>query len=253
MNESVSITSDSAPVQAYLSLPDGSGPYPAIILLEEIWGVDAHIKDVSDRFAREGFIVLAPELLSDTGVLEKISPEVFKEMQSEDERVKLEAQAKMRDAMAPISTKEFAEAAIAKLKACVSWLLADPRVSGTIGVVGFCFGGTYAFHLAVNDARLKAVVAFYGSAPEPLDAVAGITAPVLAFYGEADVRLIESLPALETAMKNHNRDFSYMRYPHTGHAFFNDTRKEAYNEDAARDAWEKSLAFLHSHLDISST
>ena len=149
-------------------------------------------------------------------MLEKMSPQVFKEMQSEDENVKHEAQAKMREAMTPINTDEFAKRAVAKLKACLDHLLADPRVNGNVGVLGFCFGGSYAFHLAVGDARIKAVVPFYGSAPEPLESIASIKSPILAFYGEEDKRLIEKLPALEAAMKQYGRDFSYMRYPARG-------------------------------------
>jgi carboxymethylenebutenolidase len=214
--------------------------------------LNEHIRDVCDRFAKEGFAVISPELLDESGILEKMSPSVFKEMQSEDESIKHAAQAKMRDAMVPMNTEEFAKRTVAKLEACLDYLLADSQVNGNVGCLGFCFGGSYAFHLAVNDARIKAVVPFYGSAPEPLEKVASIKAPVLAFYGEEDKRLIDALPALEAAMKRENKNFSYMRYPRAGHAFFNDTRQAAYNEDAARDAWEKSLAFLHQHLDTPS-
>ena len=249
MNEMISIPCGNTSVRAYVSVPDPNGKFPALILIEEIWGVDAHIKDVSDRYAKEGFVVVAPELLDESGVLEKISPEIFADMQGEDEAVKHAAQAKMREALAPIYTKAFADRTIAKLKACVDSRRSQNRSVGNVGVLGFCFGGTYAFELAISDPRIKAAVPFYGRAPEPLDSVASMTAPVLAFYGEQDTRLAEKLPELVQAMKDHGRDFSYMRYPNAGHAFFNDTRKQAYNEDAARDAWEKSLAFLHKNLD----
>ncbi len=249
MNEIISIPCGNTSVRAYVSVPDPNGKFPALILIEEIWGVDGHIKEVSDRYAKEGFVVVAPELLDESGILEKMSPEISAQMQSGDEAVKHAAQPKMREALAPIYTKAFADRTIAKLKACVDYATAHKCSVGNVGCLGFCFGGTYAFELAIRDPRIKAAVPFYGRAPEPLDSVAGITAPVLAFYGEQDTRLAEKLPQLVQAMKDHGRDFSYMLYPHTGHAFFNDTRAQAYNEDAARDAWEKSLAFLHKNLD----
>jgi carboxymethylenebutenolidase len=252
MNEMVSILGregDGA-VEAYVSLPDPSGRFPALIVIEEIWGLTDHIKDVCDRFAKEGFVVISPELI-DNETLAKMRPELFAQMRSDDEAVKHEAQAKMREATAPIHTKAFADASVKKLKTCVDYALAHRCANGAIGVVGFCFGGTYAFQLAMHDARIKAAVPFYGSAPDPLETVVSIKAPILAFYGEDDTRLVAGLPRLVEAMDREERDFSYMLYPHTGHAFFNDTNKLAYNEDAARDAWEKSLAFLHKHLDVA--
>ena len=192
--------------------------------------------------------MLSPELI-DKDILEKISPEISREMWSDDPEVKHAAQAKMREAIAPISSKEFSERTVAALKCCVDYALADSRANGKVGVLGFCFGGSYAFKIATDDLRIKAAVPFYGHPPEPVDSVASMEAPVLAFYGEKDERLVASLPALELAMKDHGRDFSFMLYPQTGHAFFNDTNPRAYNEDAARDAWEKSLVFLHKHLD----
>src|SRR5271154_2851633 len=109
MKEQRSIPFDSRPITAYICAPDGTGPYPGLIVLEEIWGLNEHMRDVCDRFAKEGFAVLSPELLDESGVLEKMSSEVFKQMQSDDEKIKHEAQAKMREAMTPINTEKFTE------------------------------------------------------------------------------------------------------------------------------------------------
>jgi len=231
--------------QAYFAAPKG-GPHPGLILIEEIWGVDKHIRDVCDRFCREGFAVLSPELLGETGVLEKISPQLFADMQDPEKR--LEAQAKMREMMQPIFTKEFAAGAIAKLKGAIDYLLADKRTNGNIGVLGFCFGGTYSFQLAIHDARIKAAVPFYGQPPEPLDSVASISCPVLNFNGAKDERIMAKLPELEAAMKKYGKEYTSVVYPGAGHAFFNDTRPQAYNAQAARDSWERSLAFLKKNL-----
>jgi carboxymethylenebutenolidase len=248
LNEMTSIPGESGAIEAYICQPSSSGIFPTLIVIEEIWGLTDHIKDVCDRFAQEGFLVIAPELL-DNNILENLEPTLYKESKSDDANIKHETQSKLRAAMAPNHTKEFFKVTIARLQACVDYALSHRDSNGAIGVVGFSFGGTYAFQLAIHDARIRAVVPFYGIAPDPLESVAKIQAPILTFYGEADSRIISSLPALVEAMKNEGRDFSYMLYPHAGQAFFNDTNKRAYHEDAARDAWEKTLSFLHAQLE----
>jgi carboxymethylenebutenolidase len=231
---------------AYLAMPEGSGKYPCLILIEEIWGLNDHIKDVAHRFAKEGFIVLAPELLPE-GVLEFMTPEMNAALFDPEKRN--EMQPKLRAAMQPIQQPEYAADAVGKLKACVDYLVAHAHSNGNVASLGFCFGGTYSFQLAVNDPRLDACVVFYGHAPQPIEKVATISCPVLAFYGENDTNLIPTIAPLEAAMKQHGKDFHVIVYPGVGHAFFNDTNKRAYNADSAHDAWNKSLAFLHKHLE----
>ena len=249
MGKTVCIPCEDGAVEAYVSEPSPAGTFPALILIEEIWGVNEHIKHVCDRFAQQGFVVIAPELLEGSGTLERLDPEVTSELRSDSEPARHDAQAKMREATSPNQTGEFGDLTIARLRACVDYAISHYCSNGSVGVVGFCFGGTYAFQLAIHDQRIKAVIPFYGKAPEPLESTISIAAPVLAFYGEEDTRLVAKLPALVQTMEKNDRDFSYMLYPHAGHAFFNDTNARAYNEDAARDAWEKTLVFLHTNLD----
>jgi carboxymethylenebutenolidase len=232
-------------VPAYFSAPDAAGKFPGLILIEEIWGVNEHIKSVCDRFAAEGFVVLSPELLPE-GVLAQLTPELTAGLFDPEKRN--EVQPKLREAMGPVFQPEFAGGAVEKLKACVDFLLADSRVNGNIGVLGFCFGGTYSFQLAIHDARVKAAVPFYGQPPEPLDSVASIQCPVLNFNGAHDERIMAKIPALEDAMKKHGKDYMGVVYPDAGHAFFNDTNPYAYKAADAKDAWEKSLAFLKKNV-----
>ncbi|HUD04226.1 MAG TPA: dienelactone hydrolase family protein, partial [Candidatus Paceibacterota bacterium] len=95
---------------------------------------------------------------------------------------------------------------------------------------------------------IKACIVFYGQPPQPFDAVATISCPVLEFNGEQDERIVSTLPALTDAMKKYGKDFTSIVYKNTGHAFFNDTRAQAYNRDAATDAWKKSIDFLKKNL-----
>ncbi len=236
------ITINSAPT--YHSYTDDGDKYPGLIVLEEIWGVNDHIRSVADRFAREGYRVLSPELLP-AGVLEALNPEIQKDLFDPEKRN--EVQPKLRAAMQPIHQNEYAQQATATLKACVDYLLADENANGSIAVLGFCFGGSYSFNLAASDSRIKAAVPFYGH-PPTADQLPNIMCPILAFYGENDVPLMESLPQLKEDMAKNGKDFEAVVYPSVGHAFFNDTNSVAYNAESAKDAWEKTIAFLHKKL-----
>lgn len=236
------VTINGAP--AYHSYPDDGKIHPGLILIEDIWGVGDHIKSVADRFAAEGYSVLAPEILP-PGLLEVLTPE-FRE-QISDPQKRNEAQPKLRAAMQPVMQPEYAATALATLEAGVDYLLADTHVNGMVGVVGFCFGGTYTFHLAAHDARIKVAIPFYGQAPTE-EEIPNITCPVLALYGDQDTNLMQTLPTLKENMEKNNKSFEPIVYPGVGHAFFNDTNKHAYNAAAATDAWAKATAFLKTYL-----
>lgn len=248
MNADITIETERGACAAHLALPEASGKYPCLILIEEIWGVDAHIKDVTERFAREGFIVLAPELLPEQTLSVVMGdPQLKIDLFTPEKREKM--QPILREAMAPMSQPDFAASTIAKLRACVDYLVAHAQSNGKVGSLGFCFGGTYSLQLAINDPRLDACVVFYGQAPDPLDQVAGIACPVLDFAPEKDERVMAKIHDLESAMKEYDKDFELVVYPGVGHAFFNDTNERTYDAKTAADAWDKSLAFLHKYLE----
>jgi carboxymethylenebutenolidase len=229
---------------AYHSYPDDGQKHPGLVLIEEIWGVNDHVKSVADRYAAAGFSVVSPELLPQ-GLLDILTPEIQKDLFDPVKRD--EVQPKLRAAMGPTMQPEYAAATIAKLKACVDYLLADEHVNGEVAVLGFCFGGTYSFHLAAHDPRIKAAVPFYGHPPSE-EEIPNITCPVLAFYGEQDANLMGTLPKLKEDMAKQGKQFEAVVYEGAGHAFFNDTNSRMYKADFAKDAWDKSLAFLKAHL-----
>jgi carboxymethylenebutenolidase len=217
-----------------------------LIVVHEVWGLTDHIKDVADRFASEGYMVLAPDLLSDTGINEKITPSMQEDMFNPEKRSAV--QPKLREMMAPLSQPGFSQSTVEKLQACFNWLAKQPQTNGNVAITGFCFGGTYSFSLAIAEPKLRAAAPFYGHADQTVEELKNITCPVMAFYGENDERLIEPLPELKNKMKQANVNFSAEVYPDCGHAFFNDTNKYAYNEAAAKDAWQKVLAFLETNI-----
>jgi carboxymethylenebutenolidase len=233
-----------AVVPVYHAYPDDGQKHPGLIVIEEIWGVNDHIKSVADRFAAEGFSVLSPELLPHD-LLAMVTPELQRDLFDPAKRD--EVQPKLRAAMQPMMQPDYAKNAITILKACVDYLLADEHVDGKVGVLGFCFGGTYSFHLAAHDPRVKVAAPFYGHPPTD-EEIPNISCPILAFYGNQDANLMQSLPAFKENMQKQNKKFEAVVYPGAGHAFFNDTNARMYNREAADDAWKKVLAFLRAQL-----
>jgi carboxymethylenebutenolidase len=158
-----------------------------------------------------------------------------------------EAQKKMRAIMSPIRSEEFGRETVERLKICFNYVKQEYGLE-KIAVMGFCFGGTYSYSLAVNEPDLSAALPFYGHAPENEEELSKISCPILAFYGEKDRVLIQDLPRLQMSMEKFNKDFRFKLYRNTGHAFMNDTNPTTYNKEAADDAWKEALQFLKEHL-----
>jgi carboxymethylenebutenolidase len=233
-------------IPAYRADPAGE-PRGGVLVIHEIWGLADHIKDVADRFAAEGYLAVAPDILSNAGVPPELGAELQRLMQSPDERERTEAQPRMREALSVSRSPDYAEWAVMVLTQVVDYLAVQHGVDDRIAVVGFCFGGTYTYAVAAEDTRVRAAVPFYGAAPE-FATLADIRARVLAFYGERDERITSGLPALRDAMADAGVDFTPLVYPGTAHAFFNDTSPSRYDGDAAADAWRRTLDFLADTL-----
>lgn len=235
---------------AYMAEPetDAKG---AVIVIHEAWGLVDHIKSVADRIAAEGYIALAPNLLSETDIA-KIPQNELQQIQEDlfnpDQKHRTEVQPKLRTIMSPMRSPEFGRETIAKVKVCFDYLYKIPEVDGKVAVMGFCFGGTYSFSLAIAEPKLKLALPFYGGCDASVDELKQIRCPIRAFYGERDERLISQLPELKEKMKEAGVDFEAKVYPGAGHAFFNDSNPYAYNKDAAEDAWGRVLGLLKEYL-----
>lgn len=225
VTSSVNFKTNGETAQGYLARPDGDGPFPGVIVVQEWWGLDDHIKDVARRFAAEGFAAFAPDLYH--GKITKEPDEAGKLMMALD---------------MPKASKELAAAA--------EHLSQQPFIAGrAIGATGFCMGGGLALTLACDSPHIKAAAPFYGMNPDPIDKVANLGGPVRVSYAEHDDWVGPPVrKALEAALKEHGKDYEIHVYPGTSHAFFNDTRPDAYNADAARDAWSRMLDLFRANL-----
>lgn len=245
MPETITLNAADESFEVYVARPEGT-PRGGLVLIHEIWGLVDHITDVADRYAAEGYLVAAPDILSRGGIEPHLGAELFAQRNSPDEAVRTAVQPRLREAMSEPFAPEFAEWAVTALRAAVDWLEAEPGVDGRIAVTGFCFGGAYSFLLAAADDRIRAAVPFYGTAPSA-DRLASITAPVLALYGQDDPLIIDPLPEVKRAAAAAGLDFETVVYPEAGHAFFNDTGLR-YRADDAADAWRRVLAFLRERV-----
>ncbi len=216
-------------VSGYQSRPNAAGSYPAIIVIHANQGLDDHIRDVVRRFAKAGYVALAPDYLSRKGGTEKF-PEADKGLSN------------IRELVTQEIIKGDTEAAFAYLRS-----LKEVR-SDRIGITGFCWGGEQTFYAATQVRGLKAVVVFYGRSPNPLDLVQQIEAPLLAHYGELDKGITGAVPQTEAAMKKYNKSYEYKIYAGAQHAFFHDASPPRYHPEAAKEAWGRTLEFFKKQL-----
>lgn len=208
----------------YLAEPEkGSGP--GVVVIQEWWGLVDHIKDVCDRFAAEGFVALAPDLYHG------------KTTKSPDEAGKLMMALRIDEAERDLS-------------AAVEYLSTlDSTTSQKVGVVGFCMGGALSLYTATKNPNIGACVVFYGGHPKVKPDLPNLQAPVLGLYAEKDRSVTPAaVHELERQLKSLGKQIEVQIYPGADHAFFNDTRPEVYNAEAAADAWQRTVAFLREHL-----
>jgi len=218
-----SINDHTAP--GYLAQPVDGQAHPGVVVIQEWWGLVLHIKDVSERFAREGFVALAPDLYHGQAADEP------------DEARKL--------AMALDANR-----AVQEIAAAARYLKKMENVAlQKVGVVGWCMGGGLSLSTAAHHADLiGAAVVFYGRPLTASDTVK-LKVPVLGLYADHDQSIpLEAVRAFEAEMKKQNVPHEVHIYPGTSHAFFNDARPQIYQAEAAEDAWQKTLAWFRKYL-----
>lgn len=261
----ISYNSGNESISGYLAYPKDGQKHPGIVLIHEIFGVDDHIKDVTERLAREGYTVLAPDLFSSekfSGILTKEA--IGKAMnfmmsipvdKQRDEKYRQEAMSKLRDsdrnAIAAVYGILFINRPIdtftGYLSSAVDFLTQHNGVNGKIGSVGFCFGGGMSINLGCTG-KVDAAAIFYGENPEPISKLRGVRHAVLGLYGGEDTRITSKAHELVKELADAKKNVTIKVYKGAYHAFFNNTRPQTHNETAAKDAWQMLLRFYKENL-----
>jgi carboxymethylenebutenolidase len=221
----VLIPAPDAHLMGYLARPSREGVSPVILVCHENRGLTAHIQDVTRRFAKAGYVGLAVDLLSRQGGSAAVGPD------------------NVPGALGSIAPDQFVEDFRSGWQYLQGQTFAE---SARVGMSGFCFGGGVTWRAATRMPGLRAAVPFYGPHP-PLEDVPGIQAAVLAVYGELDSRINGGIPAIEQAMLENGKIYEKVVYPNADHAFHNDTGSR-YNPEAARDAWERTIAWFDRYV-----
>lgn len=234
MTDNITLLVKDAPeMAAYISMPDGEGPFPAIMVFQEAFGVNHHIRDIADRFAREGYVAIAPELFHRTApkgleLSYDDFPSVMPHMQG--------------------ATVEGLENDIIAVN---DWLHMQRYVQkDKIACIGFCMGGRVSY-IANSAIPLQAAISFYGSGIQNLtNRVEKLQAPHLFFWGGQDQHIkTEHVRAVVDAMKQGGKEFVNVEISYADHAFFCDARS-SYNPQATKEAWALVKAFLKNKLGI---
>jgi carboxymethylenebutenolidase len=210
-------------VSGELAEPAGAGKVASIVLLQEWWGVNDHIRDLAHRLAKEGFLVVAPDLYH--GKVATDATEAGKLMRE------LDTLAAMKD-----------------VAGAVAYLKAHPRGNGKVGVVGFCMGGALSLASACHIEGLSAVAAFYGIPPAEKVDYARVTAPIITHVARRDEWVtVGKMEAIKKQLESHGKAMELHVYD-ADHAFMNDTRPQVYDAASAKLAWDRTVAFFGKHL-----
>ncbi|HEY1852307.1 MAG TPA: dienelactone hydrolase family protein [Candidatus Binataceae bacterium] len=223
----VSYPGKACTLKAFAAAPADGAPHPAVIVVQEWWGLDQHIKDVARRFAAEGYFAVAPNLYS-----------------RQDYQVTNDANVagELMGGLAPAD-------GIDDLRSTIDWIKAQKSaLASSIGVTGFCMGGSYATLLPCVSKDIKAAAPFYGEIP-PDETLRGLNCPMFYAYGENDGWIQRAdVDRLAAALKQFGKTGEVKVYAGCSHGFFNDTRPDVYSAPDARDAWSRTLKLFAANL-----
>ena len=233
----IQIPTPDGEIPAYMAAPNTTGPFPVVLVVQEIFGVHEHIKDVCRRFAKLGYLAVAPELYFRQGDVSKMSD--FSEIISK--------------VVAKVPDKQV----ISDLDAAVAWAQnSDQGDTTKLAITGFCWGGRIVWLYAAHNPNLKAGVAWYGRLDsqkdelhptQPIDLVSELTAPVLGLYGGADHGIPNELVAkMQEKLKAAGNSSEIVLYPDTPHGFYADYRP-SYRKVQADDGWKKLQEWFKKH------
>ncbi len=265
VSKDINYTTKDGDVLACLASPKESGKLPGVVLIHEIFGLDNHIRDVAKRIAAEGYIVIAPHLFSSRRFSETLSSEniseamrfmfsipIDKQRDGEYRKEQLNRlDAKKREVVVGVNSILFENRPIDiftdYLSSAVDYLHGLDNFNGKVGSVGFCFGGGMSINLGCTG-KTDTCVIFYGENPNPIDKISGLKGSVMGLYGGEDTRINSHIDELVGALAKHKIPFTIRVFKGAYHAFFNDTRSQGYNREAAEAAWSMLINLFKSTL-----
>lgn len=224
-------------IPAYRAMPAKGGRFPAVVVVQEIFGVHEHIKDICRRLAKQGYLAVAPELYARQGDVSKISD--------------------VKEILATVVSKVPDRQVLSDIDASFAWATKRDQGDGSrLGITGFCWGGRIVWLYAAHNPRLKAGVAWYGrltsavnelTPRHPLDLARELKAPVLGLYGGADPGIpLETVERMREAIKAAGGESEIVVYPDAPHAFYADYRP-SFRPQPAEDGWRRMLAWFKRH------
>ena len=232
----ITLTVDGQTVPVYRAQPEGKSNLPVVLVISEIFGVHEHIADVARRFAKLGYLALAPDLFVRQGDPQK--------------------SASIADLQRDIISKTPDTQVMADLDALVAWAKANGGNPDKIAITGFCWGGRVTWMYAAHNPSIKAGVAWYGrlvgtsnanTPTNPIDIAAKLNVPVLGLYGEKDTGITQdSIKAMQAMLAKGPNKSTFVIYPNSGHAFHADYRP-SYVEADAKDGWGRMLAWFRQN------
>jgi carboxymethylenebutenolidase len=233
----VKIPTSDGEMPAYRAMPNMGGPFPTILVVQEIFGVHEHIKDICRRLAKFGYLAVAPELYARQG--------------------DVSGMANIQDIISKVVSKVPDSQVMSDLDATAAWAKKSGKSNAAkLGVTGFCWGGRIVWLYAAHNPELKAGVAWYGrlvGQPDelhpknPIDLVSQLKCPVLGLYGGADTGIpVESVDQMKKALKEANQPSEIVLYRDTPHAFFADYR-QSYRKREAEDGWKRLQDWFKNH------
>jgi carboxymethylenebutenolidase len=224
-------------IPAYRAMPDKGGPFPTVLVVQEIFGVHEHIRDLCRRLAKAGYYAIAPELYARQGNPAEISD--------------------IQELIRTIVSKVPDSQVMSDLDSAVTYAKASGKAdTARLAITGFCWGGGIVWRYAAHNPALKAATAWYGPIDRPrtelqpkypIDLAADLKAPVLGLYGAADTAIpADTVEKMKAACKAANKTCEFVIYPETPHGFNADYRP-SYRAEQAKDGWAKMLAWFKEH------
>src|SRR5690606_31689602 len=218
-------------IRAWVVYPERSTPAPVVLVVHEIFGLTGWIRSVADQLAADGFIAIAPDLMT---AHDLPSDENGDPVRAEATRV--------------IRTLDPADYH-PQLVAIAEWGMALPAATDSYGIIGFCWGGSASFRHAIESPSLDAAIVYYGSSPD-MELLSRVGAPVLGLYGADDARVNATVPPADSALERLGQPFDYHMFDGAGHGFLRDQQgRDGANMEATRRAWPLTIRFLRDHLE----